>query len=453
VSGLIEVAERALAHAPGEALATAVHERSLLCRFARSRPTQATSVDQVSVDITCVRDGHPATATARGTGQAELRAAADRAGAAAQAAARAGPGSYPGLPAGGGPPQPHHGHDERTAALDPELGRAALEAAFGTARRHGLEAHGIWSAAEVSTAFAASAGHRGTDAVTDAFMKVLCRDGAERSGHAARTAVAADSIDPAAVAEEAAARAPAGPRAELPPGEYDVVLDAEAVGVLLEFLGLLAFNGLAYAEGRSALAGRLGQRLAAAAINLSDSPRFPGTLPRAFDAEGVSKRPLPLIQDGVANAVVHDARSAVLAGTSSTGHALAPGGSASGPAPTNLVLVGGGAANTAELAAPVRRGIYVSRLWYVNPVHAKRTLLTGMSRDGTFLIEDGRIARPLRDVRFTDSVLRVLEETEALAARPRLVSEGEFYGRRFATGVVCPALRARGLRVTGATPA
>jgi PmbA protein len=449
---LIEVAERALAHAPGEALATAVQERSLLFRFARSRPTQATSVDEVSVDITCVRDGHAATATARGTGEAQLRAAAGRAAAAARAAARAGPGSYPGLPAAGGPPGPHRGHDARTAALEAGQGRAALEAAFDTARQHRLEAYGIWSAAEVSTAFASSSGHRGSDAVTDAFMKVLCRDGGERSGYAARTAVAAGSIDPTAVAEDAAARAPAGPRAELPPGEYDVVLDADAVGVLLEFLGLLAFNGLSFAEGRSALSGRLGQRVAATSINLSDSPHYPGTLPRAFDAEGVPKLPLPLIQDGVAHAVVHDARSAALARTRSTGHALAPGGAESGPAPTNLVLVGGGAAGIDELAAPVRRGIYVSRLWYVNAVHAKRTLLTGMTRDGTFLIEDGRIARPLRDVRFTDSVLRLLESAEALAARTRLVSEGEFYGRRFATGVVCPALRARGLRVTGATP-
>jgi predicted Zn-dependent protease len=93
----------------------------------------------------------------------------------------------------------------------------------------------------------------------------------------------------------------------------------------------------------------------------------------------------------------------------------------------------------------------VTRLWYVNPVHAKRTLLTGMTRDGTFLIEDGVITRPVRDVRFSDEALRILDATEALTAQTRLVTEGEFYGRRFASGVVCPALRARGFRVTDAT--
>ena len=146
---------------------------------------------------------------------------------------------------------------------------------------------------------------------------------------------------------------PRGELAELPAGTYPVVLGPEAVATLLDFLGGLAFNGLAHAEGRGALVGRLGTRVAAPSINLSDSPRFTGTLPRAFDAEGVAKQPVPLIQDGVANAVVHDLRSAARAGggARSTGHATAPGGSPWGPGPTNLVLIGGGAADEAELAA------------------------------------------------------------------------------------------------------
>jgi PmbA protein len=231
---------------------------------------------------------------------------------------------------------------------------------------------------------------------------------------------------------------------------YPVVLEHDAVGSLLEFLGGLAFDGLAHTEGRGALVGRLGERVAASSVNLADSPRFARTLPRAFDAEGVPKTPLPLIQDGVAHAVVHDTRSAARAGTTSTGHALAPA-SAFGPAPTNLVLIGGGAADEAELMAPIERGLYVTRLWYLNTVHQKSTLVTGTTRDGTFLIEDGRIGRPVKDVRFTDSILRLLEATEALTAGQRLVAEADFYGRRFASGVVTPALRAQGFRVTGQT--
>jgi PmbA protein len=169
--------------------------------------------------------------------------------------------------------------------------------------------------------------------------------------------------------------------------------------------------------------------------------------------EGMPKRPIPLIQDGVAHRVVHDTRSAARAGgdARSTGHATAPGGSSFGPHPTNLVLIGGGAADERELAAPIERGLYVTRFWYVNPVHPKQTLLTGMTRDGTFLIEDGEITRPMLDVRFTDSALRILAATEALSGAQRLVGSGDFYGRRFATGVVCPALRASGFRITGQT--
>jgi PmbA protein len=113
------------------------------------------------------------------------------------------------------------------------------------------------------------------------------------------------------------------------------------------------------------------------------------------------------------------------------------------------VLIGGGAADEDELAAPIDHGLYVTRLWYLNAVHEQSTLLTGTTRDGTFLIEDGRITRPARDVRFTDSILRILEATEALTSRQCLVGDLEFYGRRFATGVVAPALRARDFRITG----
>jgi PmbA protein len=151
----------------------------------------------------------------------------------------------------------------------------------------------------------------------------------------------------------------------------------------------------------------------------------------------------------VAHGVAHDIRSAALAGERSTGHALTPGGDPGGPHPTNLVLAGGGAVDETELCAPIERGVYVTRLWYANVVRPKETLITAVTRDGTFLIEDGRVTRPLRDLRLTDSVLGILSRTEALTRDQTLTSDGEFYGRRFAYGVVCPALRADGVRFTG----
>jgi predicted Zn-dependent protease len=446
----LEVAAHALEHTEGDAQVTVVRERSLHARFARSAPTQLTEIDDVTVHVMVLRDGQTGAATTNRTDDEALRATARRAGAAAAAAAATGPGNHPGL-ASAQAYRAHEGYDLRTARLDPGSAADALSAAFAVARESGAEAFGFWTAAEVRTAIASMSGIAASDAVTDAYLKTVIRDEDGRSGFASAAAVSAASIDPEEVARRASARVPRGELAELEPGTYPVVLGPEAVAVLVDFLGGLAFNGLAHAEGRGALAGRLGTRVAAPSINLSDSPRFSGTLPRAFDAEGVAKQPVPLIQDGVANAVVHDLRSAARAGggARSTGHATAPGGSPWGPAPTNLVLIGGGAEDEDELARPIERGIYVNRLWYVNPVREKETLLTGVTRDGTFLIEDGRITRPLRDVRFTDSALGVLERTQALTARQRLVADSEFYGRRFATGTVVPSLRASGLRITG----
>ncbi|MGH2761520.1 MAG: metallopeptidase TldD-related protein, partial [Thermoleophilaceae bacterium] len=139
-----------------------------------------------------------------------------------------------------------------------------------------------------------------------------------------------------------------------------------------------------------------------------------------------------------------------LAGAASTGHALAPGGDPQGPHPVNLVLAGGRAGDMEELCAPVERGIYLTRLWYANVVRPKQTLITAVTRDGTFLIEDGRVTRPLRDLRLTDSVLGILARVSELTATQELTGDGEFYGRRFAYGVVCPGLRASAVRFTGA---
>jgi predicted Zn-dependent protease len=450
VSYVLELAERALAAAPpGDVLAHVAHERSLTMRFAVSRPTQSTAVDDLTVLIAVAREGRVGTATTNLTSDDALAACGRAAAAAAEASARtAGPGPYPGFPAGG-EPRAHEGFDAATAALDPAAGGAALEQAFAVCAEQGLEAHGTWSAGDVSTAVASRAGAHASDRVTDAFMKVTAFAPGGRSGFAEGSAAALAGIDPRALAERAAAKAAApGETLRLPPGEYPVVLEADAVGELLSWLGALAHNGLAYAENRSALCGRLGQRVAAARINLSDSPRFARTLPRAFDAEGVPKAPLPLIQDGVAHGIVHDTRSAALSGAETTGHATAPGGDGFGPVPANLVLIGGGARDETELARPIERGIYVTRLWYTNPVREKETLITGVTRDGTFMIEDGVVTRPIEDMRMTDSVLGVLERCQELGAQSRLTSEGEFYGRRFATGVVCPPLRSV-MRFTG----
>jgi predicted Zn-dependent protease len=450
----LDLAQRALQSvAPGhEALARVVHERSLMMRFARSRPTQATAIDDQTIEIAVVRDGHVGRADTNRTDADALAATARAATAAAESSARAaGGGSFPGFPA----PEdarPHAGWDPATAAVDPAPGGAALATAFELAERYGVEAHGVWTAAESRVAIASTRGIAAAERTTDAFMKATGFAPNGRSGYASGTAVAAGDLDAGEIATRAFRTATAGngDPVTLPPGEYPVVLEAEAVAEILGWVGMLAFNGLSYAEGRSPIEGRLGRSVAAPSINLSDSPRHPRTLPRSYDAEGTPKAPLPLIQDGVAHRIVHDVRSAALAGGGavSTGHARAPGGDSWGPRPSNLVLIGGGAVGVGELVGKIERGVFVTRLWYTNPVRPKEGLITGMTRDGTFLIEDGVIERPLDDMRMTDSVLGLLERVQDLGNKPRLISEGEFYRRRFADGVVCAPVRLSSMRFT-----
>lgn len=445
-----ELARRALDAAGENALATITHERSTMLRFARSRPTQATSIDDVTVEVAALRDGHLGRASTNRIDDEALAECARAAVQAAEIAARSASGDCPGFPT----PSPlgaHEGHDPETARLDPDIGGAALARAFATCATAGTEANGTWTAGEVDTAIASSTGMELRDRVTDCFLKVVAFGPGGRSGYATQTAVAAGDIDVTTVAERAAHKASGGEVAELEPGEYTVVMEPHAVRDLLWVLGECAFNGLAHAEGHGAFNDKLGTRVVSPAIDLSDSPRHPSTLPRGFDAEGTPKASLPLIQGGVAHNVVHDTRSAALAGgdAKSTGHALTAGGAASGPYPTNLVMAGGDADDEDELCAPVERGIYVTRLWYANIVREPETLFTAVTRDGTFLIEDGRVTRPLADMRITDSALGILSRVQALGARPVLSSDGEFYGRRFATGSVCPPLRAHGVRFSG----
>jgi PmbA protein len=443
-----EVAQRAAERAGPGALALVTRESSLMLRFAASRPTQSTGIDDVTVELAVPLRGNVGRASTNAVDDESLADCAARARLAAEAAEATHDGNFPGFD-----PDydvaPVESFDAATAELNPSGGGAALAAAFAEADAHGVEAHGIWTVAEQDQAWATDSGG-GEERRTDAFMKVICIAPNGRSGYASQAAAAAGQLSPAALAERAALKAAlSGEPVELPAGSYPVVFEPQAVGWLLDLLGETAFNGLAHAEGRGALAGRLRERVAAPAINLSDSPTSARTLPRSFDAEGTRKTPVPLIQDGVAYAVAHDVRSAALVGAVSTGHAMAPGGDHGGPRPTNLVLASGGAADEGELCTAIERGIYVTRLWYANVVRPKETLITAVTRDGTFLIEDGRVTSPLRDLRLTDSLLGILSRAQALTRDQKLTCDGEFYGRRFAYGVVCPAMSADAVRFTG----
>ena len=207
----------------------------------------------------------------------------------------------------------------------------------------------------------------------------------------------------------------------MPPGEYEVVLEEFAVSDMLDFLGYVGFGGLAVEEGRSFMSGKLGEAVMGSNVSIWDSPLDPAGIPRPFDSEGAPATRVDLVRGGVAVSPVHDRHTAAKAGAEPTGHAL-PARYSMGPVPRNMFLAPGDASRD-DLVASVRRGLLITRFWYTRVVHPLTVHMTGMTRDGCFLIENGEVVGPVRDLRFTESYLEALTRVDAIAADTKLVRE------------------------------
>jgi predicted Zn-dependent protease len=245
----------------------------------------------------------------------------------------------------------------------------------------------------------------------------------------------------AALGREAAEKARATSEAvSIEPGDYPVVLEEYAVVDLLDMLGYLGFSALAVQEGRSFA--EPGRRIGSDLVTIADDGYDPTGLPLWFDFEGVAKQRVSLVEAGICRNVVYDAQTAARDGTTSTGHGL-PAPNAYGPFPLNMVMSAGDSGRD-DLIGGLDRGLLVTRFHYTNPVHPKLAIVTGMTRDGTFLVEDGRIVGPVRNLRYTQSYLEALAGTVAVARDRRTL-------RGFLGGVVVPAVRIDGWTFTGGT--
>jgi predicted Zn-dependent protease len=178
-------------------------------------------------------------------------------------------------------------------------------------------------------------------------------------------------------------------------------------------------------------------------VTIRDDASDPAGLPMAFDYEGAAKSAVPLVEAGVCSGVVYDAATAARDGRSTTGHAL-PAPNPWGPFPLNMQMAAGDSSRD-ELLGGLDRGLLVTRFHYTNPVQSKRALVTGMTRDGTFLVEDGRIVGPVRNLRYTHSYVDALADVSAVGAERRCL-EG------FLGAVVVPAVRIDAWTFTSATP-
>ena len=256
---------------------------------------------------------------------------------------------------------------------------------------------------------------------------------------------------------------------ELEPGQYTVILEPSAV---VDLIGYLAadFSGLALLEQRSCLNGRLGTKLFGENISILDDVSHAGQTGAAWDGEGVARQRLTLVENGVVREVAMARGTAerirkselllptlsaqkqrgeggapVLGEVRATGHGFSLPNEG-GEAASNIVFqVADGRQKTVEeMIAATERGLLVTRLWYIREVDAFEKILTGMTRDGTFLVENGRVGKGIRNFRFNQSVLQMLRQVLDLGEPVRACGEEAF-------DMLAPAMRVEGFHFTEVT--
>ncbi|MFN3476209.1 MAG: TldD/PmbA family protein [Candidatus Methylomirabilales bacterium] len=301
-----------------------------------------------------------------------------------------------------------------TACFSPGERAGVIKRLCAKATKAGAKLAGSFATGEGELCVCNSLGIRAYQPYTLAELKVVALT-EESSGYASGLSRDVRRLDPELLGGRALKKCldSRNPR-ELPPGRYDVLLEPPAVAELLEWMGYIGFGAKSLQEGTSFMTGRFGQKITGDSVTIYDDGLDPEGMAMPFDFEGVPKRKVVLIESGVAKGVVYDSLTASKEGKESTGHALPPG-SWDGPLPLHLFMKAG-EVPLEEMPSRMERGILVTRLHYVNGLlDTRRALMTGMTRDGTFFVEDGKVAFPIRNLRFTESILEAFSRIEAIS--------------------------------------
>ena len=332
------------------------------------------------------------------------------------------------------------------SSLTPARKAKMIKGLLTSLKEKGFYASGAFSNGEVELAVVNSLGVEAYQRYSDLFFHLIAEDG-RGTGYASFVSRNPDQFDIDALTQEALLKASRGEPVPVEAGEYEVVFEPQAVSELLSFLGYLGLNALAVQEERSFLCSQFGKKVVDERVTLYDDGLDPRGLQVPFDFEGMPKQRVTFFEKGVAREVTYDSFTAGRDGKESTGHGLiAP--NTEGPIPINLFMKEGDS-SLEEMVRSVRRGIYVTRFHYTNVVEPMRAVITGMTRDGTFLIEEGEIKRPAKNLRFTESILRTLSRVSAISRERRTCSEGTVYSRRFVTATVAPAVKVDGFNFSG----
>jgi PmbA protein len=342
---------------------------------------------------------------------------------------------------------------EQTAGITPELRAEGVSKIVEVADRHRLTTAGVFSSGEwiegVFNSRGLSRWHRQTSA--EVSITMLAEDS---SGWQKANSPDVAHLDPLRLAEIAAQKAveTAHPR-EIPAGKYTVILEPAAV---LDIVGFMFwdYSGMAILDQRSFLTGRIGTRLFGDNITIVDDVAHPLQSGSPFDGEGVTRKTIPLVENGIIKRVVYARATAERMKKSeyrekaglieATGHGF-PLPNEMGEMPLNIVFAPAGDPQTIEqMIASTERGILVTRLWYIREVEPFEKVLTGMTRDGTFLVENGRLRGGVRNFRFNESLIHMLSNVEAMSVPVRACGEESF-------DMVVPAMKVREFNFTEVT--
>jgi predicted Zn-dependent protease len=424
----------------GEAFVLAFHSAGGLTRFASSQIHQNTWRETLSVSVLAVVDGNRVgVASAPSLDADAVRAALDN----AVAIARVTPPNpeFPGLAGPSEYPQADV-YDEATASTTPAERASSVARALDEFPKT-IEAAGYVETTGTEIFIAGSSGLRAYTTSSQAGCSVMAI-AENSSGFAESVERKLSALDVGVLAERAVKKAELGKDPKpVEPGAYTVVLEPSGTSTILQFLAYIGFGAKSYLEGRSFVSGKLGQKVMNELVTIVDDPTAPDALGLPFDFEGTPSSRVVLVDKGVARDVVWDRTTAKKAGRESTGHGLPPP-NPSGPFPLNLRMQPGDK-SLEQLISSTERGLLVTRFHYANIVSEKETVLTGMTRDGTFMIEDGKLAHGVKNLRFTQNAVEALNNVEAVGDKTETSTELFFGGSR------APALKIRDFKFSSAT--
>ena len=316
---------------------------------------------------------------------------------------------------------------------------------FDLAKKHKLEVAGSFSSGASEIMVLNSKGIRAYQPFTFANMANIVMH-PTFSAYSSMTTRNINAINSAQLAEIAVNKVLNGinPK-DIEPGKYDVILEPAALAELIEWLGYIGLNSRCMEEGTGFMYGHIGEKILGDNISIYDDAYDPDGISSPFDLEGVAKQKVNFIESGIAKGVVYDTYSGAKAGKQSTGHSMGAHGMAYGSMPTNVFLKPGDK-SLDEMIKSMERGVLVTRFHYVNGyLHTPTARMTGMTRDGAFWVENGEIKHGIKNMRFTDSMVRILNNVKMISKETATLPA--WWGE--AGAFVLPAIYVKDFEFTG----